>query len=88
MTEIYTCKSCRQLPECQAAYGDVGKMGIGCADWQKFNPEPPASNDLTEIRKLVESLSPEEREAIGVKIARPDPSQWEWLRDLIVESLD
>lgn len=34
MTDLdFTCASCRQLADCQAAYGEPWQDGMGCADW-------------------------------------------------------
>lgn len=31
--EYFTCASCTMFSDCQAAYGSLDQVGIGCADW-------------------------------------------------------
>lgn len=45
-------------------------------------------NDLAAMRRVIQSLPPDQLEALGVKLKTPPPSEWVWLRDLMADALE
>lgn len=48
---------------------------------------PKSDKDMEALRQLLHSLDADQLHSLGVKMERPDPKNWVWLRDMMADSL-
>ena len=46
------------------------------------------SEDLEKLKDLLNSMDPKHLSEIGVRLERPDPQRWGWLRDIMIDCLE
>lgn len=50
--------------------------------------EATTKADLDALRRLIRSLPADDLKTIGVKLDKPPPSDWVWLRDIMADALE